>query len=188
MEENTLLSGTLVGAGEYRCNECDYVLHVVAPDEIPTCPSCGAQSFERTLPLRIGEREQVKRSEPEWLIKEREQLDQPGEYLIYVEGDSHQVITCAAEQIRLGRSMTADVRLDDPTVSRRHAIVLRNGTQTRLIDDRSLNGVFVNGRRVQTTKLEDGDEIAIGRYSLHFITVGVVSITEDDDEIEPVAG
>jgi len=68
---------------------------------------------------------------------------------------------------RIGRSVTADVRLDDPSVSRRHALVVSEpGESLRVLDDRSLNGVFVNADLVDWAKLGDGDELAIGRYRL----------------------
>jgi len=70
---------------------------------------------------------------------------------------------------RIGRSLTADLHFDDPTVSRRHALVARQAGGVRVLDDRSLNGVFVNGRRIERHTLEDGDEILVGRHSLRFI-------------------
>ena len=77
------------------------------------------------------------------------------------------------EWTRIGRSLTGDVRLDDPTVSRRHALLGRQPDGVRLLDDRSLNGVFVNGERVEWTILQDGDEIEIGRYRLNFISLAL---------------
>jgi pSer/pThr/pTyr-binding forkhead associated (FHA) protein len=62
------------------------------------------------------------------------------------------------------------VRFDDPTVSRRHALIVRQADGVRLLDDRSLNGVFVNGSRVDGQLLRDGDEIVVGRYRLLFVT------------------
>jgi hypothetical protein len=68
---------------------------------------------------------------------------------------------------RIGRSVTADIRLDDPSVSRRHALVVSEpGEPLRVLDDRSLNGVFVNGDLVEWGRLASGDELAIGRYRL----------------------
>ena len=68
---------------------------------------------------------------------------------------------------RIGRSVAADIRLDDPSVSRRHALIVSEpGESLRILDDRSLNGVFVNGELVEWGKLRDGDELAIGRYRL----------------------
>jgi hypothetical protein len=68
---------------------------------------------------------------------------------------------------RIGRSVTADIRLDDPSVSRRHALVVSEpGKSLRVLDDRSLNGVLVNGEEVEWGRLGDGDQLAIGRYHL----------------------
>jgi pSer/pThr/pTyr-binding forkhead associated (FHA) protein len=69
---------------------------------------------------------------------------------------------------RIGRSPTADICLEDPSVSRRHAILLREGDSVRILDDRSLNGVFVNGERVSARVLADGDTLAVGRNELRF--------------------
>src|SRR5204863_10175103 len=73
------------------------------------------------------------------------------------------------EWTRVGRSLAADVRFDDPTVSLRHALIVRQPDGVRVLDDRSLNGVFVNGERVEWRALDDGDEIVVGRYRLHFV-------------------
>ena len=82
--------------------------------------------------------------------------------------------SCALERewTRIGRSLAADVRFDDPTVSRRHALIVRQADGVRVLDDRSLNGVFVNGERVEWRALGDGDEIVVGRYRLHFLEHG----------------
>jgi pSer/pThr/pTyr-binding forkhead associated (FHA) protein len=79
------------------------------------------------------------------------------------------------EWTRIGRSIAADMRLDDPTVSRRHALVCRQAGRVRVLDDRSLNGLFLNGERVEWHDLDDGDELVIGRYKLHFIDIRVGS-------------
>ena len=63
------------------------------------------------------------------------------------------------------------MRFDDPTVSRRHALIVRQPDGVRVLDDRSLNGVFVNGTRVEGRVLRDGDEIVVGRYRLGFLSV-----------------
>ena len=68
---------------------------------------------------------------------------------------------------RIGRSATADIRLDDPSVSRRHALIVSEQPDSlRVLDDRSLNGVFLNGEIVEWGRLGDGDELAIGRFRL----------------------
>ena len=71
---------------------------------------------------------------------------------------------------RIGRSLSADIRFDDPTVSRRHAMVHCQEGSARILDDRSLNGVFVNGERTDMTELEDGDELTIGQFRLYFMS------------------
>ena len=76
------------------------------------------------------------------------------------------------------------MRFDDPTVSRRHALIVRQPDGVRLLDDRSLNGVFVNGSRVEGKALEDGDEIIVGRYRLTFVRVA----SERDSEPTPEPG
>jgi pSer/pThr/pTyr-binding forkhead associated (FHA) protein len=64
----------------------------------------------------------------------------------------------------------ADVRLDDPTVSRRHALIVwEEGEDLRVLDDRSLNGVILNGELVEWGTLGDGDELSIGRYDLYLL-------------------
>ena len=93
----------------------------------------------------------------------------PGQYLAWREGDDLRVVPLEREWTRIGRSLAADVRLDDPTVSRRHALIVRQPDGVRVLDDRSLNGVFVNGERVEWRVLGDGDEIVVGRYHLHFL-------------------
>jgi pSer/pThr/pTyr-binding forkhead associated (FHA) protein len=79
----------------------------------------------------------------------------------------------------VGRSLAADVRFDDPTVSRRHALIVRQADGVRVLDDRSLNGVFVNGERVEWRVLHDGDEIVVGRYRLQFLE----SVADSQDAV-----
>ena len=66
--------------------------------------------------------------------------------------------------------VAADIQLDDATVSRRHALIIRTSDdELRALDDRSLNGLFVNGERVEWAPLVDGDELEIGRYRLYVL-------------------
>ena len=80
-------------------------------------------------------------------------------------------VALTREWTRIGRSLAADLRFDDPTVSRRHALIVRHADGVRVLDDRSLNGVFVNGARVECSTLADGDEIVIGRHRLSFLDI-----------------
>ena len=98
----------------------------------------------------------------------------PGKYLAYEESGRHVVVALSREWTRIGRSMAADLRFDDATVSRRHALVVNQAEGVRVLDDRSLNGVYVNGRRVEWSPLADGDEVAIGRHTLYFMDTATV--------------
>jgi len=66
------------------------------------------------------------------------------------------------------------VRFDDATVSRRHALLVHQADGVRVLDDRSLNGVYVNGRRVEWSELRDGDRISVGRHTLWFLDTTAV--------------
>jgi pSer/pThr/pTyr-binding forkhead associated (FHA) protein len=63
------------------------------------------------------------------------------------------------------------VRLEDQSVSRRHAIITRRLNTTRILDDRSSNGTYVNGRRISEEQLRDGDVIVLGRVILGYLEV-----------------
>jgi pSer/pThr/pTyr-binding forkhead associated (FHA) protein len=72
------------------------------------------------------------------------------------------------DEVSIGRSPECDIFLDDVTVSRRHA-VLRRGERVHEIEDLgSLNGTFVNRRRVERAVLDDGDELQIGKYRMTY--------------------
>ncbi|MEX2105663.1 MAG: FHA domain-containing protein [Solirubrobacterales bacterium] len=106
---------------------------------------------------------------PEWLEEAQRSLPRPGHYLA-MRDDDGSIVTFAIERgwTRIGRSASADLRLDDPTISRRHALIVAEpGRGLRVLDDRSLNGVFVNGEAIEWGRLQDGDELAIGRYKLY---------------------
>jgi predicted nucleic acid-binding Zn-ribbon protein len=106
-----------------------------------------------------------------WLQDVRAQISEPGDYLAYEADHKLKLVALTREWTRIGRSLAADVRFDDPTVSRRHALVVRQPDGVRMLDDRSLNGVFVNGARIEWKVLRDGDEILVGRYRLRFLSV-----------------
>jgi pSer/pThr/pTyr-binding forkhead associated (FHA) protein len=115
------------------------------------------------------------RERPAWVQEARAGLSAPGKYLAYEESGRHVVVAITREWTRIGRSLAADVRFDDATVSRRHALVVNQAEGVRVLDDRSLNGISVNGRRVEWSPLTDGDEIAIGRHTLFFLDTAAVA-------------
>ena len=95
----------------------------------------------------------------------------PGRYLSIEDGEEHVVVPLDKAVVRIGRSLTADVHLDDASVSRRHALLISEQDGVHVVDDRSLNGVEVNGERVARAILRDGDTIAVGRVRLRFLDV-----------------
>lgn len=94
---------------------------------------------------------------------------QPGRY-VEVQGSMRTLlIPLEGEPMRVGRGLAADLRLDDASVSRRHAILVPRSSGARILDDRSSNGTFVNGRRVQQAELANGDVIVLGRVLLRYL-------------------
>ena len=124
-----------------------------------------------------------RRERPGWVEDARAGLEEPGKFLAYEDGGRHMVVAITREWTRIGRSLAADLRFDDATVSRRHALVVNQADGVRVLDDRSLNGIFVNGRRVEWAPLTDGDEITIGRHSLFYVdTVTVPAVVAATSE------
>jgi pSer/pThr/pTyr-binding forkhead associated (FHA) protein len=93
----------------------------------------------------------------------------PGRYLAIEDGADVVLLPLVGELMHIGRSPAADIVLDDASVSRRHALIARRGEQTVILDDRSRNGVHVNGKRVSEAALADGDIIVCGHVTLRFV-------------------
>jgi len=72
-------------------------------------------------------------------------------------------------EVTSGRHPDSDVFLDDVTVSRRHAVFVRDGDGYAVRDVGSLNGTYVNRKRIESQRLEDGDEIQVGKYKLTYL-------------------
>jgi hypothetical protein len=167
-------SGTLAGAGSFRCDSCGFAIALHERDEVPACPECGGASFRRSSLFGESVRRPARHDvdePPEWLEEAREALVREGDYLAFEDDERVRVFPLQDGWTRIGRSLSAHVRFDDPTVSRRHALVYRDDEGARILDDRSLNGVFRNGERVELAGLEDGDEIEVGRFRLFFVSL-----------------
>ena len=186
----SVTSGTLAGTGSFRCEECGYVVTLAAADALPDCPGCGSQSFARASLFsgprfaRGGGSQQPAEEREAWVADVRESIERPGRYLVFERDGGTETIALEREWTRVGRSLAADVRFDDPTVSRRHALIVKQPDGVRVLDDRSLNGVFVNGERVEWRELGDGDEIVVGRYRLTFLDVGTAGHGLADPTLE----
>jgi hypothetical protein len=73
------------------------------------------------------------------------------------------------ERTTIGRSPDCDIFLDDVTVSRKHAVLVHADDGYMIEDQGSLNGTFLNRRRIESGRLEHGDELQIGKYRLSFL-------------------
>jgi hypothetical protein len=73
------------------------------------------------------------------------------------------------DRTTIGRSPDCEVFLDDVTVSRKHAVLVHRDDRFEIEDLSSLNGTFLNRKRIEKAPLEDGDELQIGKYRLTFL-------------------
>jgi hypothetical protein len=154
--------------------ECGYALSLSAIDALPNCPACGGDRFKRSSlfeqPTLNAAAVAAAETAPLWLEEVRGSIEEPGSYLTFEADAETVVVPLQVGWTRIGRSISAGIRLDDATVSRRHAlIVLTDEGELRALDDRSLNGLFVNGERVEWARLSDGDELEIGRYRIYVL-------------------
>ncbi len=85
-------------------------------------------------------------------------------------GRAGEAFALSKQRITVGRRPDSEVFLDDVTVSRDHAVIVRRGGEYYLDDCGSLNGTYVNRRRIESHRLGDGDELQIGKYKLAFLS------------------
>ena len=165
----------------FRCGNCGEVTTLTIGEPATACAKCGSPALEplemgaatagaAAVDAAAGEERQI----PAWLAEPASLLGDPGEYICFEDADEVVVVPLTREWTRIGRGLAADVRFDDPTVSRRHALIVRGADGLRVLDDRSLNGVFVNGARVEWSPLAHGDEIRVGRHRLYYATLDPV--------------
>jgi FHA domain/Zinc-ribbon containing domain len=174
-------TGSVPGEGTYFCLVCGSQLTLRETEALPGCSRCGASRFRRdsifsalqehgtpTVEFALGREHQP----PDWLDAARAQLTETGFHLVTRERGEVEAFHLEEGWSRIGRCSTAEVCLDDPSVSRRHAMIaIEPGRSPRLLDDRSLNGVLVNGKKVDVTELYPGDELTIGRYRLYLLEI-----------------
>jgi FHA domain-containing protein len=94
-----------------------------------------------------------------------------GSYLALHHGDKTRLLPVNQDITHLGRGSFAEVRFEDHRVSRDHAILVRHGRYFRLLDNRSANGTFVNGRQTVATTIASGDVIELGPVRLEFVEI-----------------
>jgi hypothetical protein len=94
-----------------------------------------------------------------------------GHYLALQDGSETRLLRLERNITHIGRGSDADIHLDEHRVSRAHAVLVRHGRHFRLLDNRSANGTFVNGRRIETANLQNGDEILVGPVVMQYRVV-----------------
>jgi hypothetical protein len=100
-----------------------------------------------------------------------ERPSEPGRY-IEVQGPGETLLIPLCPGVtHIGRGLAADLRLDEQSVSRRHAMLVHRPKGTRILDDRSSNGTFVNGSRIEQADLKNGDVLMLGRVVLCYLEV-----------------
>jgi pSer/pThr/pTyr-binding forkhead associated (FHA) protein len=85
-------------------------------------------------------------------------------------GRAGESFAIAGERLTIGRRPDSDIFLDDITVSRDHALLVQRGSDWYIDDCGSLNGTYVNRRRIESQRLHDGDELQVGKYKLTYLS------------------
>jgi hypothetical protein len=146
------------------------------PHPTPVGPFTARVDAAVTEPLEPAAAELVLDSLPLLDHRTRERTIDPrhalrGAYLAFANGGETRLLPLDRDIIHIGRGPAADIRIDQHHVSRDHAIFVRHGRHLRLLDNRSSNGTFVNGRRIVATNVSDGDLIEIGPVMLRCVEV-----------------
>ena len=144
------------------------------------CPSCGFKNSEGTdycakcgvMLVVDGDGQTTVSYQP--TEEERETLAAPSRpdratLVIRSGGRAGETYEITAKRTTIGRHPDADIFLDDVTVSRNHAVIAKEADSFVINDDNSLNGTYLNRRRIEHQALADGDELLIGKFKLTFI-------------------
>jgi hypothetical protein len=152
-----------------HCSECGFV----NPEGANYCQKCGAYLARpegegedaSTMAYKVGETGEY---EP---VDVTDEVDRAGAALVVRSGGGRagESFTVDRDRMSIGRTPDAAVFLDDVTVSRNHALIVRRDDGLYIDDLGSLNGTYVNRRRIESHKLEDGDEIQVGKYKLSYL-------------------
>jgi pSer/pThr/pTyr-binding forkhead associated (FHA) protein len=149
-----------------HCPECGFV----NAEGANYCQKCGAFLAERESDGDTTEAYQVDET-GELRPVDLEQVTGEGATLAIRSGGGRagEVFNVAGERMTIGRSPEAEIFLDDVTVSRNHALLVRRRDGLYIDDLGSLNGTYVNRRRIESHRLSDGDEIQVGKYKLSYL-------------------
>ena len=152
----------------HHCPECGFV----NDEGANYCQKCGAFIGAAAEPAKEAVTATYRIGETGELIPvELEDVVAQGAALVIRAGGGRvgESFPLEGERITIGRRPDSAVFLDDVTVSRDHALIVRRGGHWHLDDLGSLNGTYVNRRRIETHRLQDGDELQVGKYKLTFL-------------------
>jgi pSer/pThr/pTyr-binding forkhead associated (FHA) protein len=146
------------------CSECGFQ----NPETANFCARCGAL-LQRAEPT--SDETQSLSAEDVAELSEEHELGLEGPALIVRAGGGRagESFRPAGARTRIGRSPDCDIFLDDVTVSRNHAVLVEENGEFSVEDQGSLNGTFVNRKRIDRVPLREGDELQVGKYRLTFI-------------------
>jgi pSer/pThr/pTyr-binding forkhead associated (FHA) protein len=149
-----------------HCPECGFV----NAEGANYCQKCGAFLAESEGGSDTTEAYQVDEA-GELRPVDLEQVTGEGATLAIRSGGGRagEVFNVAGERMTIGRSPDAEIFLDDVTVSRNHALLVRRRDGLYIDDLGSLNGTYVNRRRIESHKLQNGDELQVGKYKLTYL-------------------
>jgi pSer/pThr/pTyr-binding forkhead associated (FHA) protein len=151
-----------------HCPECGFV----NAEGANYCQRCGAFLAEAGE-SRGGDTTEVYQVDETGELKpvDLEEVKGEGATLVIRSGGGRagEVFNVAGERMTIGRSPDAEVFLDDVTVSRNHALLVRRRDGLYIDDLGSLNGTYVNRRRIESHRLSNGDELQVGKYKLTFL-------------------
>jgi pSer/pThr/pTyr-binding forkhead associated (FHA) protein len=142
------------------CSECGFQ----NPEVANYCARCGSLLREEDS----DETTQSYTPEEEADLEARRDIEGPALVIRSGGGRTGEHFALERERTTIGRSPDCDIFLDDVTVSRRHAVALKQGDAFVIEDQGSLNGTFLNRRRIETAELSDDDELQVGKYRLVF--------------------
>jgi pSer/pThr/pTyr-binding forkhead associated (FHA) protein len=143
------------------CSECGFQ----NPEVANYCARCGSLLREEDS----DETTQSYTPEEEADLEARRDIEGPALVIRSGGGRAGEHFALEQERTTIGRSPDCDIFLDDVTVSRRHAVALKQGDAFLIEDQGSLNGTFLNRRRIESAELSDDDELQIGKYRLVFL-------------------
>jgi hypothetical protein len=156
------------GTPALHCPECGFINSAGAN----FCQKCGAHlpaeeqdGDQTTITYKVGETGELTPVDVEEVV-----ASEGGALVVRTGGGrAGETFPIEGERVTIGRSPEANVFLDDVTVSRNHALLVRRRDGLYLDDLGSLNGTYVNRRRIESHKLQNGDELQVGKYKLTYL-------------------